>query len=148
MWSERNSLRRTMPTQTEILTSTYQCLPCSSFCSTWAGWKWPRVWSIPLGRMTMISIPTGSLTEIYRRVLQYHYLVSIRHVNEHPIYHYFGNPRHAQSIIAYKNSTEYFWKIPVKNCIVGMLLSCPVDRQQWWMWQKRFRPLNSDTKWQ
>ena len=62
----------------------------------------------------MISIPTGSLTEIYRRVLEYHYLVLKRHVNEHPTMHYFGNPRHAQSMIANKNSTEYFWKIPVK----------------------------------
>ena len=33
----------------------------------------------------------------------YNYIVriSIGHVNEYPTMHYFGNPRHAQSMIAY-----------------------------------------------
>ena len=32
------------------------------------------------------------------------------HVNNHPTIHYFGIPRHTQSMIAYKILTEYFWK--------------------------------------
>ena len=39
---------------------------------------------------------------------------------------HFGNPRHIQSKIAYMVLTEYFCKIPVKNCIVGILLECPI----------------------
>ena len=34
----------------------------------------------------------------------------IGHVNEYPTMHYFGIPRHTQSMIAYKILTEYFWK--------------------------------------
>ena len=48
------------------------------------------------------------------------------HVNEYPTIHYFTIPRHTQSIIAYKILTEYFWKCKLKNCIVGMLLTCPI----------------------
>ena len=35
---------------------------------------------------------------------------SIGHVNEYPSMHYFGIPRHTQSIIAYTILTKYFWK--------------------------------------
>ena len=35
---------------------------------------------------------------------------SIGHVNEFPTMHYFGIPRHTQSMIAYIILTEYFWK--------------------------------------
>ena len=35
---------------------------------------------------------------------------TIGHVNEYPTMHYFGNPRHTQSMIAYKILTEFFWK--------------------------------------
>ena len=46
--------------------------------------------------------------------------------------HTFGNPRrtkelvkkHTKSMIAYMILTEYIWKIPVKDCIVGILLTC------------------------
>ena len=31
----------------------------------------------------------------------------IEHVNEYPTIHYFRNPRHTQSMIAYKILTEY-----------------------------------------
>ena len=33
---------------------------------------------------------------------------TIGHVNEYPTMQYFGIPRHAQSLIAYKMLTEYF----------------------------------------
>ena len=36
--------------------------------------------------------------------------MSIGHVNEYPTMHYFGVPRHTQSMIAYKILTEYFWE--------------------------------------
>ena len=46
-------------------------------------------------------------------------------VNEYPTMHYFGNRGHTQAMIAYMillsfsgNSSE--------NCIVGMLLTCPI----------------------
>ena len=42
--------------------------------------------------------------------------------NENPSMHYFGNPRHTQSMIEYK----IFLEIPVKNCIVGTLLTYPI----------------------
>ena len=35
-------------------------------------------------------------------------------VNECPTMHYFGNPRHTQSMIAYVILTEYFWKFQGK----------------------------------
>ena len=38
--------------------------------------------------------------------------------------HFFENPRHAQSMIAYIILTEYFWKF---QCILGMLLTCPIE---------------------
>ena len=40
--------------------------------------------------------------------------------------HYFGNPGHTQSMIVYMILSEYFWKFPVKNCIVRILLACPI----------------------
>ena len=39
--------------------------------------------------------------------------------------HYFENPRHTQSVIAY-NFDRVYLEIPGKNCIVGMLLTCPI----------------------
>ena len=39
--------------------------------------------------------------------------------------HYFGNPRHTQTIVAYMILAD-FPEIPVKNCIVAMLLRCPI----------------------
>ena len=44
---------------------------------------------------------TSSVSEIW---------VAIGHVNEYPSMHYFGIPRHTQSIIAYTILTKYFWK--------------------------------------
>ena len=50
------------------------------------------------------------------------------HVNEYPTMLYFGNLRNTQSMIAYMILTECFrQEFPVKNCIVGMLLTCPID---------------------
>ena len=51
--------------------------------------------------------------------------MSIGHVNEYPTMHHFGNPIHIQSMIAYDFDCV-FLEIPVKNCIVEMLLTCPV----------------------
>ena len=48
------------------------------------------------------------------------------HVNEYPTMHCFGIPRHTQSMIVYKILTEVFLEIQVKNCIVGMLITCPI----------------------
>ena len=42
-------------------------------------------------------------------------------VNEYPTMHYFGIPRHTASMIL----TEYFWKLQLKNCMVGILWACP-----------------------
>ena len=42
------------------------------------------------------------------------YSISIGHVNEYPTIHHFGNPRHTQSMVAYKILTEYFWKFQRK----------------------------------
>ena len=50
--------------------------------------------------------------------------------------HYFGNPRHTQSmrhtqthrVNAFKDFDGVFLEIRVKNCIVGMLLTCPIRR--------------------
>ena len=39
----------------------------------------------------------------------YSVFVAIDHDNEYPTMHYFGNPRHIQSMIAYMILTEYFW---------------------------------------
>ena len=39
---------------------------------------------------------------------------SIGHVNEYPIVHHFGFPRHTQSMIAYRILTEYFWELQWK----------------------------------
>ena len=46
------------------------------------------------------------------------------HVIEYPTMHYFGIPRHTQSLIL----TEYFWKF--LNCIVGVSLTCPIRSYQ------------------
>ena len=41
--------------------------------------------------------------------------------------HYFRNPRPTQTIITYKILTEnLFLENPVKNCVVGMFLTCPI----------------------
>ena len=52
-------------------------------------------------------------------------MLIIGHGIEHPTMHYFGNPRHTPSIIAYMILTV-FLEIPVKNWIVGILLTCPI----------------------
>ena len=42
--------------------------------------------------------------------------------------HYFGIPGHNHSMMTYMILTEYFFEIPAKNCIVGMLLTCPITK--------------------
>ena len=41
--------------------------------------------------------------------------------------HYYGNPRHTQSMIACYDFDGVFLENPVMTCIVGMLLTCPID---------------------
>ena len=55
-------------------------------------------------------------------------IFTIGHVNKYPIMQYFGIRINTQSMIAYVILTEYFEKIPVKNYIVGMLLTCPIEK--------------------
>ena len=50
-------------------------------------------------------------------------MVSIRFVNEYPTMDYFQITKYTRSKIAYKVLTEYIWKIPVQNNIVGMFLT-------------------------
>ena len=40
--------------------------------------------------------------------------IAIGHVDECPTMHYFGIPRHTESMIAYKILNEYFWKFQLK----------------------------------
>ena len=47
----------------------------------------------------------------------------VGHANEYPTMHYFGNPGHTPSMIR----TIVFLEIPVKNCIVVMLLIFNLD---------------------
>ena len=42
------------------------------------------------------------------------YINTRGHVNEYPTTHYFGYPRHTQSMIAFIILTEYFWKFQWK----------------------------------
>ena len=56
--------------------------------------------------------------------------LSIGDVNAFPTMHYFENPRHTQTIIAYMTLTEYFWRFQwggFKEIPVGMLLTCPIE---------------------
>ena len=50
----------------------------------------------------------------------------IGHVNEYPTMHYFGNPRHTQSINSIYDFDRVFLEIPVKGCLMGMLSICPI----------------------
>ena len=62
----------------------------------------------------------------------------IGHVNEYPTMHYFGIPGNTQSMIPYKILTWVFPEIPVKICIVGMLLTSPIEvycrSVRWQLW--------------
>ena len=60
-----------------------------------------------------------------------HKLLTIGHVNEYPTMHFCGNFSHTQSMIAYMILTEYFWKFQRKNCIVGILLTCPIGEYRY-----------------
>ena len=51
------------------------------------------------------------------------------HVTEYPTMYYSRIPRRTQSMIEYMIWTDYlFLEIPVKNCILGMLLTLPIDK--------------------
>ena len=64
--------------------------------------------------------------ELKQKKLSDKFCNQIGHVKEYSTMQYFGNPRHTQSMMAYMILTEFFLEIPVKNCIVGMLLTCPI----------------------
>ena len=56
----------------------------------------------------------------------------IGHVNEYPTMHYFENPRHSvNDSILYDFDWE-FLEVPVKNCMVGMLLTRPIICDSFW----------------
>ena len=42
--------------------------------------------------------------------------------------HDFGNPRYTNAMIACYDFDRVFPAIPVKNCIMGMLLTCPISK--------------------
>ena len=50
----------------------------------------------------------------------------IGNVNEYPTMHYFGNPRHTQSIVSIYDFDRVILEIPVKCCLMGMLSICPI----------------------
>ena len=53
---------------------------------------------------------------------------SIGHIYDYPTMHYFGNPRHS----VYDGIYDFDWvflEVPVKNCIVRMLLRCSIHRK-------------------
>ena len=50
----------------------------------------------------------------------------IGHVAEYPTMHYFGNPRHTWSMVAYMIFDWVFLEIPVKNWFVGMFFTFPI----------------------
>ena len=66
-------------------------------------------------------------TYIFESTKQDLYLVHITgHVNEYPTMHYFGNPGHTQLVTAHYDFNRVFLEIAMKNCVVGMLLTCPI----------------------
>ena len=67
----------------------------------------------------------------------------IWHVNEYPKIHYLGIPRGTQSMIAYQDFDWVFLEIPVKNCIVGMLLTCPIV--MWNNWKSSSQTIRTFT---
>ena len=58
---------------------------------------------------------TQSFTELPRRSPSTRLIIiannMMGHANEYPKMHYFRNPGHTQSMIAYMILTEYFWKV-------------------------------------
>ena len=51
--------------------------------------------------------------------------------HEYPTMHFFGNPRHS---VIYSIIYDFVWvflEIPVKNCIMGMFLTCPIAVLNW-----------------
>ena len=84
--------------------------------------------SVVTVRLRELRHERHSLRRIFCRLSRWvimNKIVWIGHVNEYPTMHYFGNPRHTQSMIGYMILTEYFVEIPIEKCIVGMLLTCP-----------------------
>ena len=61
-------------------------------------------------------------------------MLRIERVNEYPTMHYFGDPRHTQSMIAYMIFTEYFW---------NFLGSGGGAMGRAWVFQTRARVFNS-----
>ena len=51
--------------------------------------------------------------------------LKIRYFNEYPTMHYFGNPRHSESMKAYVIWAEYFWEFQSKTAFWEC---CPIDK--------------------
>ena len=74
---------------------------------------------------------------IHFNVICMYFLLAVAHVNQYPKIHYFGNPRHTQSMIAYIIIlTEYFWKFQRKialwECYINALLDGLAVWHQFW----------------
>ena len=57
-----------------------------------------KLYQLPISKSTEICIHVFAARQQW---------AAIRHVNEYPTIHYFGNPGHTQSMIAHMISTEY-----------------------------------------
>ena len=77
-------------------------------------WVYARclIWHVDNPTMHYLTrIPRNTQPKPYTHYVLIEWLIlKIGHVNEYPTMHYFGIPRHTQSMMAYKILTEYFWK--------------------------------------
>ena len=80
---------------------------------------WRKLWYSCLS-YSKPRICTGAMYEVCKEGK-----TGIGHVNEYPTIHYFGNPKHSVNDSIY-DFDWVFLEIPVKNCIVGMLLTCHI----------------------
>ena len=77
----------------------------------------PCIWS-PLIATIMVRHSTW---------LSYLKYIWIRHIKKYPTMHYFGIPKHIQSMRAYTMCYDFDWEILgslVENCFMRMLLTC------------------------
>ena len=89
----------------------YDCPPLPAAC-------------LALGELSYYFIPTLVFYSGEEVWMLWSYCLG--HVNEYPIVHYFGNPRHTQSIIAYMILTGYFWKFQWKIASWECCLTRPI----------------------
>ena len=58
----------------------------------------------------ILTIYVNFVSFFYIMIIVIMIVMIIGLVNEYPTMHYFGNPRHTQSMIAYVILTGYLWK--------------------------------------